>query len=95
MGGGGDLHPRWPWARSIPRSPTSRCPRLPPTSMSARPKWSGWSNVYQIAPGGKPCCRSARSAKIVGYQRMYLGGVLLFTLASLGCALGVVAGQPC
>ena len=54
--------PRWRWPRWIRRSPTSRCPPLPPTSMSARPTWSGWSTSIR-SRWLRRCCRSARSAK--------------------------------
>jgi DHA2 family multidrug resistance protein-like MFS transporter len=43
-------------------------------------------NVYQIALVATLLPFGALG-EIVGHQRMYLGGVLLFTLASLGCAL--------
>ena len=42
--------------------------------MSIRSRWS------------RRCCRSRALGEIVGHQRIYLGGLLLFTLASLGCA---------
>jgi MFS transporter, DHA2 family, multidrug resistance protein len=42
-------------------------------------------NVYQIALVATLLPFGALG-EIVGYKRMYLGGVLLFTLASLGCA---------
>ena len=50
-------------------------------------------NVYQIALVATLLPLGALG-EIVGHQRIYLGGLLLFTLASLGCALRVVAGQP-
>ena len=50
-------------------------------------------NVYQIALVATLLPLGALG-EIVGHQRIYLGGLLLFTLASLGCALGVVAAQP-
>lgn len=43
-------------------------------------------NVYQIALVATLLPFGALG-EIIGYKRMYLGGVLLFTLASLGCAL--------
>src|ERR1700686_60883 len=43
-------------------------------------------NVYQIALVATLLPRGALG-EIVGHQRIYLGGLLLFTLASLGCAL--------
>ena len=42
--------------------------------MSTRSRWS------------RPCCRSARSARSSAIERIYLGGLALFTLASLACA---------
>src|ERR1700722_9386247 len=42
-------------------------------------------NVYQIALVATLLPLGALG-EIVGYQRIYLGGLLLFTLASLGCA---------
>ena len=54
--------PRWRWPRWIRRSPTLRCPPSPPTSMSARPTWSGWSTSIR-SRWLRRCCRSARSAK--------------------------------
>src|ERR1700751_4068499 len=43
-------------------------------------------NVYQIALVATLMPLGALG-EIVGHQRIYLGGLLLFTLASLGCAL--------
>ena len=43
-------------------------------------------NVYQIALVATLLPLGALG-EIVGHQRIYLGGLLLFTLASLGCAL--------
>src|SRR5271154_4591787 len=43
-------------------------------------------NVYQIAVVATLLPLGALG-EIVGHQRIYLGGLLLFTLASLGCAL--------
>ncbi|MGA7809196.1 MFS transporter [Bradyrhizobium sp.] len=43
-------------------------------------------NVYQIALVATLLPLGARG-EIVGHERIYLGGLLLFTLASLGCAL--------
>ena len=43
-------------------------------------------NVYQIALVATLLPLGALG-EILGYQRIYLGGLLLFTLASLGCAL--------
>ncbi len=43
-------------------------------------------NIYQIVAGCDRCCRSGALGEIVGHQRIYLGGLLLFTLASLACA---------
>src|SRR5882762_10661425 len=43
-------------------------------------------NVYQIALVATLLPLGALS-EIVGHERIYLGGLLLFTLASLGCAL--------
>jgi MFS transporter, DHA2 family, multidrug resistance protein len=43
-------------------------------------------NVYQIALVAT-LLPLAALGEIVGHQRIYLGGLLLFTLASLGCAL--------
>src|ERR1700716_249349 len=45
-------------------------------------------NVYQIALVATLLPLGALG-EIVGHQRVYLGGLLLFTLASLGCALAV------
>src|SRR5215831_9326168 len=42
-------------------------------------------NVYQIALVATLLPLGA-FGEIVGHQRIYLGGLLLFTLASLGCA---------
>ena len=50
-------------------------------------------NVYQIALVATLLPLGALG-EIVGHQRIYLGGLLLFTLASLGCALRMVAAQP-
>ena len=53
--------------------------------MSA-PQMSIWVvNVYQIALVATLLPLGALG-EIVGHQRIYLGGLLLFTLASLGCA---------
>ena len=85
--------PRWRWPRSTPRSPTSRCPPLPPICTSA-PRASVWVvNVYQIALVATLLPLGALG-EIVGHQRIYLGGLMLFTIASLFCALRLVAGQP-
>ena len=43
-------------------------------------------NVYQIALVATLLPLGALG-EIVGHQRIYLGGLILFTLASLGCAL--------
>src|SRR6185295_19694093 len=43
-------------------------------------------NVYQIALVATLLPLGALG-EIVGHRRVYLGGLLLFTLASLGCAL--------
>src|SRR5258708_6708894 len=43
-------------------------------------------NVYQIAMVATLLPLGALG-EIVGHERIYLGGLLLFTLASLGCAL--------
>src|ERR1700716_3727116 len=45
-------------------------------------------NVYQIALVATLLPLGALG-EILGHQRIYLGGLLLFTLASLGCALAV------
>src|ERR1700751_4818467 len=44
-------------------------------------------NVYQIALVATVLPLGALG-EIVGHERVYLGGLLLFTLASVGCALG-------
>ena len=50
-------------------------------------------NIYQIALVATLLPLGALG-EIVGHQRIYLGGLLLFTLASLGLRLRVVAAQP-
>ena len=50
-------------------------------------------NVYQIALVATLLPLGALG-EIVGHERVYLGGLMLFTLASLACALCVVAGEP-
>src|SRR6266566_7554242 len=47
-------------------------------------------NVYQIALVATLLPLGALG-EIVGHERIYLGGLLLFTVASLGCCLGMVA----
>ena len=61
--------------------------------MSVRQKSVWVVNVYQIALVATLLPLGALG-EIVGHQRIYLGGLLLFTLASLGCAVRLVAGQP-
>ena len=50
-------------------------------------------NVYQIALVATLLPLGALG-EIVGHQRIYLGGLLLFTIASLGCACAWLAGKP-
>ena len=50
-------------------------------------------NIYQIAMVATLLPLGALG-EIVGHQRVYLGGLLLFTLASLGCALAPGRAQP-
>src|SRR5919112_417885 len=51
------------------------------------PEQSVWVvNVYQIALVATLLPLGALG-EIVGHQRIYVGGLLLFTIASLGCAL--------
>src|SRR5437660_12517533 len=51
------------------------------------PEQSVWVvNVYQIALVATLLPLGALG-EIVGHQRIYLGGLILFTVASLGCAL--------
>ena len=50
-------------------------------------------NVYQIALVAT-LLPLAALGEIVGHRRIYLGGLLLFTLASLACALCLVVAEP-
>ena len=78
--------PRWRWPRSIPRSPTSRCPTIA-ADLHVSPEEVVWVvNVDPIALVATLLPLGALGA-IVGHQRIYLGGLILFTVASLGCAL--------
>ncbi len=77
---------RWQWPRSTPRSPTSPLPAIA-NDLHVSPAEVVWVvNVYQIALVATLLPLGALG-EIVGHQRIYLGGLLLFTLASLGCAL--------
>ena len=51
---------------------------------SARPTSSGWSTSTRSR--WSQAVAAWRARRDVGHQRIYLGGLLLFTLASLGCA---------
>jgi DHA2 family multidrug resistance protein-like MFS transporter len=57
------------------------------TDLRVNPADAVWVvNIYQIAVVATLLPLGALG-EIVGHQRIYLGGLLLFTLASLGCAL--------
>src|SRR5690348_16084102 len=57
------------------------------TDLHVRPADVVWVvNVYQIALVAMILPLGALG-EIIGHQRVYLGGLLLFTIASLGCAL--------
>jgi len=77
--------PRWRWRRSIPRSPTSLFPPSRP-DLHVGPADVIWVvNVYQIALVAT-LLPLAALGEIVGHRRIYLAGLVLFTVASLACA---------
>ena len=68
------------------RSPMSRCPPSP-SDLDASPAFSIWIvNGYQLAITIS-LLPLASLGEIIGYRRVYLAGLVLFTLASLFCAL--------
>ena len=79
------------WPSSTSTSSTSRCPRCTPRS--ARPARAcssivaGYTIAYAVL-----LVTGARLGDILGHRRVFLAGVGLFTLASLGCGLAPSTG---
>src|ERR1700709_2241143 len=75
----------WQWRRWTRRSQTSLCPLSLPIFMLAAADVIWVVNVYQIAMVAT-LLPLAAFGEVIGHHRIYLGGLLLFTLAAFLCA---------